>query len=227
MGSDSTGVTSSFAAATGIKFNSSGYGSNAKAAINVISEGTGGTFKSSLSAIRSTGTDIVARVNGIKADGHGNKLSINTSTLDLTVTLDPSINTSQLNFTISGGGAKFQLGGDVVSNQQARLGIGSVSTSSLGGVNGRLYELGSGQDKALAKDANGAAKVIDEVINKVTSLRGRLGAFQATTLESNLASLSDTVANLTEADTANAAQRTVLHATSESTLTKRRPQARR
>ena len=94
----------------------------------------------------------------------------------------------------------FQLGGDIVSNQQARLGIGSVSTSPLGGVSGRLYELGSGQAKALDRDISGAGRVINEVIDKVTSLRGRLGAFQATTLESNLVSLSDTVGNLTEAE---------------------------
>lgn len=198
--SDATGVASTFVAATGLKFSSSEYGSDAKVAIDVISEGTGGIFESSLSGIRSTGGDIEARVNGIKADGKGSKLSINTSTLDLSVTLDPTQSVSSLSFTISGGGAKFQLGGDVVSNQQARLGIGSVSTSSLGGSSGRLYELGSGQSKALADDANGAAKIIDEVINKVASLRGRLGAFQATTLESNLVSLGETVANLTEAE---------------------------
>ena len=80
------------------------------------------------------------------------------------------------------------------------MGIGSVSASSLGGTNGRLYQLGSGQSKSLANDPNGAAKIIDEVINKVTSLRGRLGAFQATTLESNLTSLNDTVSNLTQAE---------------------------
>jgi flagellin len=105
-----------------------------------------------------------------------------------------------LSFNITGGGALFQLGGDVVSNQQARLGIASVSSSSLGGTSGRLYQLGSGQAKSLSNDPNGAAKIIDEVINKVTSLRGRLGAFQATTLESNMTSLSDTVGNLTEAE---------------------------
>ncbi len=198
--SDATGVTSTYTASGGLKLNSSEYGSDAKVSVNVISEGTGGTFKSSLSAIRSTGTDIQARINGVKADGNGNQLSINTSTLDMSMTLDPAANATNISFTISGGGAKFQLGGDVVSNQQARLGIGSVSTSSLGGTSGRLYELGSGQDKSLSKDPNGAAEVINEVINKVTSLRGRLGAFQSTTLESNLASLNDTVANLTEAE---------------------------
>jgi flagellin len=46
----------------------------------------------------------------------------------------------------------------------------------------------------------GASRVIQEVINKVTGLRGRLGAFQATTLDSNMVSLTDTVGNLTEAE---------------------------
>jgi flagellin len=114
--------------------------------------------------------------------------------------VDPNASVSSLNFTISGGGALFQLGGDVVSSQQARLGIDSLSTSTLGGTSGRLYELGKGQSKSLINDISGAGKVINEVINKVTSLRGRLGAFQATTLESNLVSLGDTVGNLTEAE---------------------------
>lgn len=80
------------------------------------------------------------------------------------------------------------------------MGISSVSTGQLGGASGRLFELGDGQAKSLVNDVNGAARVIDEVIHKVTSLRGRLGAFQATSLESNMASLNDTVANLQEAE---------------------------
>jgi flagellin len=128
-------------------------------------------------------------------------LSINTSTLDLTLTVDDGSDAA-FSFNISGGGALFQLGGDVVSNQQARLGIGSVSTGQLGGSSGRLYELGSGQAKSLATDPGAAAQLVDEVINKVTSLRGRLGAFQSTTLESNLVSLNDTVSNLYEAESA-------------------------
>lgn len=198
--SDATGVTASVEDDGSLRFNSSAYGSKSIVGINVITEGDNGTFESSLSGIRSTGTDIQARVNGIGADGSGNRLSINTSTLTLNLTLDPDQSATGFTFNITGGGAKFQLGGEIVSNQQARLGIGSVSTSTLGGVSGRLYELGSGQAKALDRDINGAGRVIDEVIDKVTSLRGRLGAFQATTLESNLVSLTDTVGNLTEAE---------------------------
>lgn len=201
LSSDATGVTAIYSKTDNkLTFNSSDYGSDALVSVNIISEGGTGTFKSSLNSSRDVGSDIVARVNGIQANGKGNKLSINTSTLDLTLTIDPTATASTLSFNITGGGALFQLGGDVVSNQQARLGIGSVSASSLGGTNGRLYQLGSGQSKSLANDPNGAAKIIDEVINKVTSLRGRLGAFQATTLESNLTSLNDTVSNLTQAE---------------------------
>lgn len=181
-----------------LKLTSSAYGSKGAVNVDVISEGAGGTFKTGLSSNRATGKDIQATVNGYNATGDGNTLSINTSSLDLTLTVAAGSSTA-VNFDITGGGALFQLGGDVVTNQQARLGISSLSTGKLGGSSGRLYELGSGQSKALATDPNGAARVIDEVINKVTSLRGRLGAFQRTTLDSNSVSLQDTVLNLQEA----------------------------
>ena len=49
-------------------------------------------------------------------------------------------------------------------------------------------------------DARTGTLIVDAAINKVTSLRGRLGAFQRTTLETNIASLSDTITNLTDAE---------------------------
>ncbi|MEM8913313.1 MAG: flagellin [Planctomycetota bacterium] len=195
--SDSTGVTADDT--TTLQFISEGYGSEALVNIDVISEGGAGGFEAALSASRSLGTNIVATINGVAASGRGNGFSINTSTLDVSLTVDDG-SAADFNFSITGGGALFQLGPDVTSNQQARLGIGSVSTGQLGGANGRLYELGSGQSKSLLNDVNGAARIIDEVVDKVTSLRGRLGAFQATSLESNLVSLNETLANLQEAE---------------------------
>jgi flagellin-like hook-associated protein FlgL len=106
---------------------------------------------------------------------------------------------ASLNFSITGGGATFQLGPDVVSNQQARIGIQGVSSATLSGVSGSLFELRSGGAKDLTTDVKGAAKVVDEVISTVTGLRGRLGAFQKTTLETNINSLNDTLVNLTDA----------------------------
>ena len=196
--SDSTGVAATFASGE-LSLTSTEFGSDALVNIDVISEGGLGTFADSLSAVRDNGTDIVATVNGVEAGGNANTLSINTATLDLSLTVNKGSDTN-FSFSITGGGALFQLGPDVTSNQQARLGIGSVSTGQLGGPSGRLYELGTGQNSSLINDVNGASEIISEVINNVTSLRGRLGAFQATTLESNLISLNETLANLTEAE---------------------------
>ena len=196
--SDSTGVSAEFSGGS-LNLTSTDYGSDALINLDVISEGSSGTFEANLSASRATGSDVSASVNGVDAKGDGNTLSINTSSLDLSLTVEGG-SSSNFSFSITGGGAKFQLGPDITSNQQARLGIASVSTGRLGGASGRLYELGSGQSKSLVNDVDAAAQTIDEVINKVTSLRGRLGAFQATTLESNLASLSETRANLQEAE---------------------------
>jgi flagellin len=62
-----------------------------------------------------------------------------------------------------------------------------------------LFELGTGNAKSLASDASGAARVVDQVIEKVAGIRGRLGAFQRTTLDSNSISLNDSLLNLNEA----------------------------
>jgi flagellin len=196
---DSTGVSAGFSSVAGITFSSTGYGSDTLVDIEVINEEAGGTFAASLTNDRATGADIVATVNGVEADGDGNRLSINTSVLDLNLTVDAGSSTN-FSFQITGGGALFQLGPDVTTNQQARLGIGSVSTGQLGGANGRLYELGSGQARSLENDVAGASVIIEDVIAKVTGLRGRLGAFQSTTLDSNMISLNETLANLQEAE---------------------------
>jgi flagellin len=196
--SDATGVEASDNAGV-LELRSTGFGSSASVDAEVLEEGLGGGFEAGLSAVRDVGTDVVASVNGVTANGNGNTLSINTSTLDLTLTVSDGSSTD-VNFTINGGGAVFQLGPQVVSNQQARIGVGSVNTGELGGTAGRLYQLRSGNSSDLTADPHTATLIVDSAINKVTSLRGRLGAFQRTTLETNIASLQDTVSNLTEAE---------------------------
>ncbi len=198
--SDATGVVASQNSGT-LVLNSTEYGSKGIVDTEVISEGTGGVFEANWvnNLSRATGTDIEATVNGVKANGDGNTLSINTATLDLAITVDEGSSTN-FDFDISGGGALFQLGPDVVSNQQARMGIQSLYTAKMGGASGRLYELASGGDKTLSEDPSAAYRVVSEVIGKVATLRGRLGAFQRTTVETNIASLTDTLVNLTDAE---------------------------
>ncbi len=200
--SDATGVVASQDSGS-LVLNSVEYGTRGVVDTEVISEGSAGAFEASWVGgnSRATGTDIQATVNGVSANGDGNTLSINTSTLDLAITVDDGSSTN-FDFDITGGGALFQLGPDVVSNQQARMGIQSLNTAKMGGASGRLYELASGGDKALAADPSAAFRVVSEVIGKVSTLRGRLGAFQRTTVETNIASLSDTLINLTDAESA-------------------------
>lgn len=204
--SDATGVEASVGAvSTTLDLESVAYGSAGVVDIKVISEGASSTpsgiFTSAIgSGARDTGNDVVATINGVVATGKGNQITINTATLDLSATLEAGF-TGTASFTITGGGALFQLGPDVVSNQQARLGIGSVNTARLGGVSGKLFQLGTGGTASLASDAlDTAASIVEEAINQVTSLRGRLGAFQRTTLETNKRALGDTLVNLTDAE---------------------------
>jgi flagellin len=197
--SDSTGVTATIAGSQ-LKLQSSDYGSSA----NVSAKALVGSFSTHLAnhtvAARTTGTDIAARINGVQATGNGLVASLNASTLNLSFSVNANFASGDsFNFAITGGGANFQLGPDVVSQEQARLGIPSVSTTTLGGVAGTLYELRSGGAKSLSTDTTGAAAVVSEAITKVASLRGQLGAFQATTLQTNINTLTDTVSNLTNA----------------------------
>lgn len=196
--SDATGVTATNASGV-LQLDSSAYGADAFVAVEVISEGSSGSFESGVSALRTNGTDVAANVNGVQANGEANRLSINTATLDLEITVTDGSSTD-FSFSIQGGGAVFQLGPDVVSNQQARIGLANVNTGKLGGRSGKLYELRSGQSSSLRNDVTNAANIVDQTITKVALLRGRLGAFQRTTLQSNITALQDTLANITDAE---------------------------
>lgn len=195
---DVTGVTATNNNGT-LELNTSDYGTRSFVDLEVITEGTAGTFKANTSARRATGTDVDATVNGVEARGDGNSLYVNSSNLNLEITIDAG-SVSPVEFQIDGGGAIFQLGPSVVSNQQIRIGIQSLNTGQLGGRTGRLYELRSGNPRELSQDITGAAKIVDEVIYEVAQLRGRLGALQRATIDANVESLSELLTNLTEAE---------------------------
>ncbi|MFN9436460.1 MAG: flagellin hook IN motif-containing protein, partial [Planctomycetota bacterium] len=141
---DATGVEATVASNT-LTLTSTLYGTSAFINLEVINEGVGGTITSELGGstrARDIGSDVVATINGTAAKGDGNRVTINTSALSLSTDVVAGF-TGSAAFSISGGGALFQLGPNVVSSQQARLGISSVNTGSLSGTGGRLYQLGS------------------------------------------------------------------------------------
>ncbi len=184
-----------------LTFSTQAYGSSQFVSVKALQGSFAVTNAAGTTVTRSEGTDVDLRINGVQMIGEGLMATLNTSSLDMSFSLDATVTAgSKINFSITSGGAQFQLGPDVVSNQQARLGIQSVSTATLGGATGRLFQLRSGGTASLETDSALAAKIVDETITQVTTLRGRLGAFQKTTLETNINSLSDTLENLTEAE---------------------------
>ena len=94
-------------------------------------------------------------------------------------------------FQITGGGATFSLGSKVTETDKASIGIGSVSTGSLGNTSlGYLSSLASGQGNNLSSGhLVDAQKIVDLAVTQVSQLRGRLGAFQKFTIGSTINSL--------------------------------------
>jgi len=207
--SDSTGVTASVTSATnassGITLNSIGYGSKNFVSVTVLSSTpTNFVTTSSTGATeqRATGQDAVASIDGAKAIGDGLNISLNTPSLTLSLNLDKSFGIGTKSFTITGGGANFQLGSQVQSNQQVSIAIDSVAASRLGdATDGYLTDITTGGSASLVSgNAGTASLIIDNAINQVSVLRGRLGAFEKNTLQTNINSLQVALENVTSSE---------------------------
>jgi flagellin len=196
LATPTTGVTATING-TELQLKSSNYGSNAFVAVNQLSGAENFTLSDDVTAAtRATGTDAVGTVNGAALTANGQNVSLNTSTLSLQAT---ALAAGTWNFSVQSGGAVFQIGPTVNGSQQARIGIQSVNTGSLGGSAGYLYQLGTGQTAALATNPTLAQQIVSQAINQVSSLQGRLGAFEKDTLDSSMQNLTSTVQSLTSA----------------------------
>lgn len=205
--SDSTGVAASIASATnassGITFTSTGYGSKQFVSVQILGDPSAFQTTSAAgdSAQRATGRDALASINGTQAIGDGLSLSLNTASLSLSLSLDPVTGLGTKTFTVTGGGATFQLGPQVQSNQQVNIGIASVSASRLGSAtDGYLTDIVTGGSASLSQNPGKASQIIDDAINQVSLLRGRLGAFEKNTLETNINTLQVALENVTSSE---------------------------
>ncbi|MGA2581975.1 MAG: flagellin [Tepidisphaeraceae bacterium] len=204
--SDSTGVTATLInaanAASGIEFNSSAYGSAQFVSVQAQTGTFATTDATGASKERAVGADAVATINGALTVGTGQELQLNTSALDLDMTLNNSFGIGKTSFAITGGGALFQLGSQVTSDQQVSIGISSVAASALGNQSvGFLNDIQTGGSSSLvAGKSEQASQIIDVAIQQVAELQGRLGAFQKNTLEANSASLQVTLENVTSSE---------------------------
>lgn len=186
---------------------SSDFGSAQFVDVNALN-GSFATYDSSSAAsTRSTGSDIVARINGQTAVGKGLKASIASALLSTSVTFATASNVANVNtkITLTGGGSLFQIGENVSTAGQVGVGIEAVNTARLGGVTGKLYELGSGAGKSLLDVGNGGVQgatlvdIINQARDRVNTLRSRLGALQKNVIETNISSLGVALENISDA----------------------------
>jgi len=206
--SDSTGVQAAMASAgnasSGIAFNSAGYGSREFVSVQVLGDASAFVTQSAAATItqRATGQNAVASINGAQAIGDGLNISLNTTALSISMNLDTAFGIGTQSFTVTGGGAIFQLGPQVQTNQQVNIAIDSVSASRLGSaIDGYLTDIVTGGRSSLvAGKAASASKIIDQAINQVAVIRGRLGAFEKNTLQTNISSLQVALENVTSSE---------------------------
>jgi flagellin len=204
--SDSTGVTATLInsanANSGINLQSVGYGSASYVSIQAQTGNFQTTDTTGADSQRAVGTDVVATINGALTVGNGLNLQLNTSSLDLNMTLNSDFGVGKTSFTITGGGALFQLGATVNSQQQVSIGIGSVAASSLGNdVVGFLNDIVTGGSASVVSGHSEAAgQIVSAAIQQVALLQGRLGAFEKNTLETNSASLQVALENVTSSN---------------------------
>ena len=198
---------------SGLTFNSVGFGSSEFVSVARIGEG-GDFFSVHLGqggpvTQRDEGRDVTAVINGTLALGRGLDVILNTPTLSLEVTLTSDYAQtlgSARTFDLTGGGATFQLGPAVRFDQQIGVGIQSVAESQLGGVDfdGVRYfldSLKSGQVNSLVEGgAEAASLIVDQSIEDISVLRGRLGAFERNMIETNIRSLQVGLENITASE---------------------------
>ncbi|HLJ94248.1 MAG TPA: flagellin [Gemmataceae bacterium] len=212
--STQTGVTAS-ANGSKLQLTANAFGGN----VSETDSGTAGGFAGGAGVTNtSNGQALIASIsNGTTSTGNitgsgttGNAITGTTGAFKgLTFNIAPSSQTQ----TVAGGstatttiqdGLTFQIGANF--GQTASISINKVSTDNLGvnvsGLNNAATTSLSKIDVTdpTGKNAEDAIKVVDQAISDVSTLRGRLGAFQANTLESNVNNLRTTLENTTAAE---------------------------
>lgn len=215
---DTTGVSAALrngaSQLSGLYFNSTGFGTDSFVSVRRLGQG-GGFFQtydapSGTATQRDVGRDVNAIINGALATGNGTQVALNTPALaidiDLSEAFATTVSGTATSFNITGGGANFQLGPSITTTQQVGIGIKSVAASRIGGTTidgGRFFldSLKSGQSNSLLFGRSAeASEVLAAAITEVSVLRGRLGAFERNTLQTNSRSLQIGLENITSSE---------------------------
>ena len=176
---------------------------------DAVDAATASVFNPAANGIRDDGQDVGAIINGQTATSVGKVARINTDFLDVTLDLTDAgaeALAETTAFQITGGGATFQLGPSVNITNQVSLGIENIATRHLGRTDneGSVFQLDDlAQGKGLNVvdgDLTSAQLVVDKAINQVSTLRGRLGAFQKNVIGATIRSLGVTLENTKAAE---------------------------
>jgi flagellin len=223
-----TGV-SAVTGGTGVQLTSVEFGSDEFVSVNVVTapglagltgayfssatdEGTVSTvaanrtlFSAANGPIRDAGQDVGAVVNGINAISDGKSLRVVSDFLDVSLDLtDTGATTigSISALTITGGGAKFNLGPNVDIQNQVSIGITNVAARNLGTLtNGYLDDLGSSKSANMVDGSiETAQKIVNDAITQISSMRGRIGAFQKNIVGATIRSLGVALENTSAAE---------------------------
>ena len=98
------------------------------------------------------------------------------------------------------------MGPTINATQQVGFGVQSIASSRIGGtmISGIRYFLDSirsgGDNSLVAGEAQRASEIIDQSITDISVLRGRLGAFERNTVQTNIRSLQVGLENITASE---------------------------
>jgi flagellin len=203
-----TGVTAvvSGSGATQLYTTQFGSASDINVQSNVAAAATSSGFGTTLTS--ATGTDVAGTIGTFAATGNGNVLtgSAGNGAAGIAISLGlaaGSVTTSvagaQGNVTVTDESLVFQVGPN--ANQTVKVSVDKAHTSALGlNVAGSQFANLSAVDVRSQSGAQDTIKVVDQAINDITNLRGRLGAIQQQTLESGANNLRTTLENTTAAE---------------------------
>lgn len=207
--SGATGVVAS-ANATDIAFSTIGYGAAQFVSVQSSSASFQTQTSNSIPATRAGGIDASVTINGQLAGSRGLSISSHGGAANFTFELDPTFNTvgSFAQFSITGGGATFNLTPRVDAASFLSIGLGNLGLHELGFSlrAGQLVAyslrdlLSNGRANLKDGDLDAAQDVVNQAIKSVASTRGRIGAYRKYDIQSAINSLNVKVENLSSAE---------------------------
>ena len=197
---DDTGVVASLNGSNQLVLTSNDFGEDATITI----QSDNGTSGFGITEIVANGTDVEATIGGNAAVADGLTITgTDGDTLGVQIELSEAAANgapgAQGNVVVDDNRLVFQIGAN--QGQTVNISIDSVASTSLGaGVEDNGFANLSEIDVTTAEGSQDALGIIDAAISEVSNLRGTLGAFQGTTLESTANNLRTTLENTVNAE---------------------------